>query len=226
MSTISASYVRLLNGFYTRPDYFKANVEKGTIRTPNGVRTCALTDDFLNGFLAAVQYECGKASDRVFKSCGRKWGKTFVERFDQEMTEFYGVPLRELSTGIVENSLDEAFRAHGWGSLALDYSIRSHGFLAATITDSVMPAITPNASKPSDALMAGFLSAILGHYSCIELECHQTECTSRGGAASVFVIGLADRLKDVPKWVKDNTPHRTIIRRLTQNHDAPQAQGV
>ncbi len=223
MSTISASYVRLLSGFYTRPDYFKANVEKGTIRTPSGVRTCALTDDFLNGFKAAVEYECGKASDRVFKSCGRKWGKTFVDRFDRELTDFYGVPLRELSTGIVESCLDEAFRAHGWGSVKFDYNHRDRGFVLATITDSMMPALAQKSGKPADALMAGFLAAIFSFYGCVELDCQQTQCQSHGASASVFILGLADRLKEVPKWVKDGTPHRAIIRRLTTTESTSEA---
>ena len=65
MTQETASYVRLVSGYYSRPDYCAADVDKGTIRTPTGARVCALTDDFLRGFRAAVQFECGKATDRV-----------------------------------------------------------------------------------------------------------------------------------------------------------------
>lgn len=217
MIAATASYVRILPGFYSRPDYFAADVEKGTIRTPAGVRTCALTDDFLLGFRSALAFECGKASDKVFKACGRKWGQSFVERFDRELGDYYGVPVRDLSAGIVEKCLDDAFRAHGWGHLVVDYAEYDRGLIAVTVHDSVIPAVFGPSDKPSDTLMAGFLAAVFSFYSNLELDAQQTDCPSRGSDASRFVIGLSDRLADVPKWNRDRIPHAAIVRRLASN---------
>jgi uncharacterized protein len=217
MSVATASYVRILPGYFTQPNFFAADIEKGTIRTPTGVRTCALTDDFLNGFRAALQFECGKATDRVFKSCGRKWGLSFVNRFDRELGEYYGVPIRDLSAGIVEKCLTDAFRAHGWGKLTIDYAEYDHGIVQVTIEDSVMPAIFGSSEKSSDAMMSGFLASIFSFYANTELDCQQTDCPSRGADASRFVISLAERIAEVPKWIKDNLQHATIVRRLLAN---------
>jgi uncharacterized protein len=217
MSGATASYVRILNGYFTQPDYFKADVEKGTIRTPAGVRMCALTDDFLQGFRAALQFECGKATDRVMKSCGKKWGKTFIERFDRELSEYFGVPLTDMSAGIVEKCLNEAFRAHGWGNITIDYSEYDNGLVQVAITDSVMPDVIGKTDKLSDALMCGFLATVFSHYANTELECHQTECPSRGADASRFVVGLASRVSEVPKWIVDNLNHGTMVRRIIAN---------
>ena len=214
MTQETASYVRLVNGYYTRPDYFAADVAKGTIRTPSGTRICALTDDFLRGFRAAVQFECGKATDRVYKKCGFRWGTSFVERFDREMTEYFGVPAREMSAGLMERTVDEAFRAHGYGHLSLDYAEYDRGFVQVTLADSVMPAVMGRTDKPSDALMCGFFSAVFGFYASTELDCVQTECPSRGADASRFLVGLAGRLAGVPKMVADNLSHATILNRL------------
>jgi len=219
MTQETASYVRLVSGHYSRPDYFAADVAKGTIRTPSGTRICALTDDFLRGFRAAVQFECGKATDRVYKRCGFRWGTSFVERFDREMTEYFGVPARDMSAGLVERTLDEAFRAHGYGKLAVDYAEYDRGFLQVTLTDSVMPAVMGRADKPTDALMCGFLAAVFGFYASAELDCVQTECPSRGADASRFLIGLAARLAPVPKLVADNLPHAAILTRLKATAD-------
>ena len=41
MTPETASYVRLLSGYYSRPDYFAADVEKGTIRTAGRDARCA-----------------------------------------------------------------------------------------------------------------------------------------------------------------------------------------
>ncbi len=214
MSQETASYVRLVSGFYSRPDYFAADVGKGTIRTPAGTRVCALTDDFLRGFRAAVQFECGKATDRVYKRCGFRWGTSFVERFDREMTEYFGVPAREMSAGLMERSLDEAFRAHGYGKLALDYAEYDNGFLQVTLTDPVMPAVLGRTDKLSDTQMCGFFAAVFGFYADTELDCVQTQCPSRGADASRFLVGLATRLAPVPRMVADNLPHGVIVTRL------------
>lgn len=211
---LASSYVRVLGGYYSRPDYFQHDVAKGTIRTVAGTRMCALTDDFLRGFRGAVRYECGKASDRVFKKCGIRWGNSFAARFDREISDHYGVPTRELSAGIVQTCLDEAFRQHGWGSITVDLSDYDHGLVTIVIRDSVMPAVVGSSDKPSDALMSGFLQAIFTHYAGTDLECHQTDCPSRGSDASRFLLGHPDRLKPVPGWVADQLSHAAIVSRL------------
>ncbi len=214
MTTEATSYVRLINGYFSRPDYFHADVEKGTIRTPTGVRICALTDDFLRGFRSAVRFECGKATDRVFKKCGKRWGLSFAERFDRELMDHFGVPVQDMSTGIIERCLDEAFRYHGWGRLKLDLSSYDHGIVGVTVTDPVMPDVVGKSEKPSDALFAGFLAAVISHHAKTELDCQQTECPTLGADASRFVISLPSRLEDVAKMVTDGLSHAAILRRL------------
>ena len=214
MSTETASYIRLVHGYFSRPDYFKADVEKGTIRTPTGTRMCALTDDFLLGFRTALMFECGKAGDRVFKKCGFRWGTAFIERFDRELSEHYGVPARDMSAGLMERALDEAFRYHGWGKLDIDLDEYDSGFVQVRIGDSVMPAVTGDSEKPSDWLMAGFLAAVFSFYGDAELDCIQTDCPSRGADASRFIVGLPVRLAPAAKWIPDRLTHAAILNRL------------
>lgn len=219
-TTETASYVRLLNGYFSRPDYFRADVALGTLRTAAGTRMCVLTDDFLRGFRAAVQFECGKATDRVFKKCGVRWGTTFVQRFDRELTDHYGVPARDVSAGLVIHCLDEAFRYHGWGKLAVDLAHYDAGLVCLTLTDSVLAEVSGAADKPADALMAGFFAGIFRHYAQQELDCQQTDCPTRGADASRFVVGLPDRLAEVPKWVAERVGHAAVVRRLTAQESA------
>lgn len=215
-TTETASYVRYLTGYYSQPDFFHADPGLGTIRTPTGTRICALTDDFLRGFRSAVQFECGKATDRVFKKCGLRWGNAFVQRFDRELSQYYGVPLRDVSAGIVQKCLDEAMRYHGWGKLSMDLSTYDQGIVQLTLEDSVMPEVLGHTDKPSDSLIAGFFAAVFSYYAMQELDCQQTDCPSRGANASRFVVGLPDRLSGVPQMVAEKLSHQTIVRRLTQ----------
>lgn len=215
MDAPTTSYVRALNGYYSRPDFFRTDVEKGTIRTPTGTRVCALTDDFLRGFRTALEFECGKAAERVFKRCGKRWGAVFVARFDRETGEHFGVPTREVSAGLVHRCLGEAFRYHGWGRLNIDMAEYDSGLVQAEVRDPVMPASAPaSRGRPSDSLMAGFFSAVFSYYAGIELDCQQTDCPSRGADASRFVVGLPGRLAAVETWVADGLTHQAVLRRL------------
>jgi hypothetical protein len=214
-ATETASYVRLLNGYYSRPDYFRADVALGTLRTAAGSRLCVLTDDFLRGFRTAVRFECGKATDRVFKKCGIRWGTSFVQRFDRELTDHYGVPARDVSAGLMLHALGEAFRYHGWGKLAVDLAHYDAGVVSLTLTDGVLAEVSERADKPADALFAGFFAGLFRFYAGTDLDCVQTDCPTRGADASRFLVGLPERLAEVPKWVADKLPHAVVVRRLT-----------
>lgn len=214
-TTETASYVRYLSGYYSQPNFFNADPARGTIRTPSGTRICALTDDFLRGFRTAVQFECGKATDRVFKKCGQRWGLAFIQRFDREMSQHYGVPMRDVSAGLVQKCLDEALRYHGWGKLNIDLTVYDRGIVQLVVTDPAMPEVVGSSDKPTDSLMAGFFAAIFSHYAMQELDCQQTDCPSRGADASRFVVGLSERLSIVPSLVAEKLSHATIVRRLT-----------
>lgn len=216
---LTASYVRVLDGYYARPGYFTTDLARGMIRTPTGARICVVTEDFLRGFRAAVRFECGKATDRVFKKCGVRWGAAFAARFERELSDHFGVPAKELSAGLVQNCLDEAFRHHGWGRVVLDLTAYDWGVVQVTVHDPVMAAVVGQSDRPADSLTAGFLAGVFGYFAGTELDCQQTECPTRGAAAARFVVGGPVRLKPVPGWVADGTPHAAVVARLRRAAD-------
>ncbi|MGL4422408.1 MAG: hypothetical protein ACRCZF_17190, partial [Gemmataceae bacterium] len=106
--------------FYAEGYYATTDVRRGVTRTRTGVRLACLTSDFLIGFRRAIVDETGPAADTVFKSCGRKWGGFLAKRFDKDMSEFHGRPLRDLSVAKFQTSLMELFSHHGWGLMKFD----------------------------------------------------------------------------------------------------------
>ncbi|HMO36027.1 MAG TPA: hypothetical protein PKA06_08290, partial [Gemmatales bacterium] len=139
---------RLLKNYYSRADYFRHDINKGTIRTPTGERICALTSDFLLGFHKAVEFECGKATPLVFKTAGKRWGKQFTERFERDLSAHYRVPIKDLSTAVVYECLAEAFRHHGWGRLSISFQEAEFGFILVEIKNSVMPELLGKRKEP------------------------------------------------------------------------------
>ncbi len=208
---------RLLKNYYSRADYFRHDINKGTIRTPTGERICALTSDFLIGFHKAVEFECGKATGQVFKTAGKRWGKQFTERFDRDLSAHYRTPIKDMSTALVYECLAEAFRHHGWGKLSFTFSESEFGYMVVELKNSVMPELLARISKrrePVDHLMTGFFASFFSHFAGQELDCEQTECPSKGADTSRYVIGLRDRIQKVPQWLQQGLSQGELLSRL------------
>lgn len=84
--------------------------------------------------------------------------------------------------------LTEAFAAHGWGRLSVDWE-RWPDYLGVRLENSIYPDLILQADKPSDALFAGFLKSIFEYLLETQLECLQTDCPTCEATASGFVLG-------------------------------------
>lgn len=219
MTKAHDAQVRLKGNLYARPDYFTTDVAKGATRTPTGTRVCTLTNDFLLGFRDALVYECGKSFRAVMKSCGKRWGSSFVARFEKELTGFYQTPIKDLPAGVIHTVLADAFNAHGWGRLTIDLSATDRGYIAVELTDSVMPALIKESDRNVDHMMTGLLAAIFSRFAGSELDCVQTDCPTRGAASSRFILSSPARVAELDKWIDDapvEAPitHDAVVKRL------------
>jgi predicted hydrocarbon binding protein len=202
--------------FFAATSYLQTDVAKGTTRNRAGTRIVCLTADFLTGFRRAIEHECGPAAEAVFKTCGRKWGEASARRFDQELSEFYGKPVRDFPLALFTACLTELFSHHGWGRPALDLSRHAQGLLVIELQDPIGAALAGKAERPADTLLAGLLAGFFGHFSGEDLDCVQTRCKACGDPASTFVVGLRPRLAPAAAWVEAGRPHEQILADLLE----------
>jgi uncharacterized protein len=203
--------------YYAEGRYCHTDVRRGVTRTRAGNRICCLTADFLVGFRKAIADETGPAADTVFRSCGRKWGGFVAKRFDAEMTEFLGRPVRDLALAKFQAHLTELFSHHGWGKVTLDLSRHDQGLIVVGVSDPIFAAILKPDEKPTqpvDSLMAGILAGLFTELFGQDLDCYQTKCKALGHGDSVFVVGLTSRLAGVPAWQEAGKAHDQILREL------------
>ena len=200
--------------FYAEGMYCHTDVRRGVTRTRTGTRLVALTADFLVGFRRAVVDECGPAADTVFRSCGRKWGGFLASRFDADMTQFHGRPVRELSMAKFRACVADLFSHHGWGLVELDLSRHEQGLVVVTAEDPIFAAVSGPSDKPVDSLLAGVFAGFLSGLFGRDLDCVQTACKARGEPASRFVVGLATRLTGARGWVEGGKTHDQVVAEL------------
>lgn len=214
-SNLPAEAPTLFGGnFYAEGTYCHTDARRGVTRTRTGSRLCCLTTDFLLGFRRAVMDETGPAADTVFKSCGKKWGGFIAKRFDAEMTEFHGRPLRDLSLAKFQASLADLFSHHGWGVVTIDLTKHDQGLVLVTVHEPIFAAVSGKSDKPVDSLMAGILGGFFATVFEQDLDCVQTRCVAKGDKESVFVIGLTSRLAGIPAWQAAGKTHDQIVREL------------
>jgi hypothetical protein len=200
--------------YYATGTYFTTDVARGVSRNRAGTRVCALSEDFLRGFHKAITDECGPAADAVFASCGRRWGRDFARRFERELSDFHGKPLRDFSLAMFQVYLVELFSQHGWGRLHLDLSYYEAGLLVLELHEAIMASLVPEAATPVDALTAGVFAGFFQHLTGEDLDCVQIACRACGSDCSRFVVGLAPRLAPVEAWLKAGKQPEAILAEL------------
>jgi uncharacterized protein len=208
-----------LNGgnYFAEGTYATTDVRRGVTRNRAGARLCCLTTDFLLGFRRAVQDETGPAADIVFKSCGHKWGLFMAKRFDEEMTNYYGKPLREFTLAKFQATLSDFFSHHGWGHVNIDLTRHDQGLVLLTMDQPIFASIVKPGERPDqpvDSLMAGIFGGFFATIFEQDLDCVQTKCKARGEDQSLFVIGLATRLAGVAAWQEAGKNHEQILKEL------------
>ncbi|MFO0937371.1 MAG: V4R domain-containing protein [Gemmataceae bacterium] len=200
--------------YYAEGEYCHTDVRRGVTRTRTGGRICTLTADFLVGFRRAIIDECGPAADTVFKSCGRKWGGFICKRFDQDMSNYYGKPLREFSLAKLQSCLADYFSHHGWGRMNFDLSRHDQGLIVVTSTEPLYAGIVGKSQTPVESLTAGILAGLCSELFGQDLDAVQTKCKACGHDATTFIVGLTTRLAGVPAWMENGKNHEQILREL------------
>ncbi|MGL4423191.1 MAG: V4R domain-containing protein, partial [Gemmataceae bacterium] len=116
-----------------------------------------------------------------------------------------------------QTSLMELFSHHGWGLMKFDLTKHDQGLILVSTADPIFAALLPAEEKPTqpvDSLMAGILGGFFADIFQQDLDCVQTKCRALGHDASVFVIGLSNRLAGVPAWQEAGKSHEQILKEL------------
>ncbi len=204
-----------LPGNYFAPDaYAQGDFESGLIENRQGRRLLALPDTLLKGLYRGLTLEVGSAAAIVLYNCGKKWGKSFFYRFCEELNEYYQKPVAQMSMIELVQCLKQCWKAHGWGTIELNFDDYQQGFLVVEIKQAAFVEMVESPEQPSCFVEAGLLSAFFSELSQTQLHCMQTDCESLGASSNLFILGLTKRLKPAEAMVEQGENHQAIMQRL------------
>lgn len=204
---------RIPGNYFAVDAYVRGDLEMGLLENRQGDRLLALPETLIQGIYSGLDKETGQAAKLVLFNCGRWWGKNFYTRFCEELTDYYGTALSEMSMLEFMQCLQQCWITHGWGKIDLDQSHQHRGFLVIKIWNSPYARLAPQNNQPACHLEAGILSAFFSQLTGRELHCLQTSCESMGADCNHFILGLPKRLEPAETMVT-NLTHEDIMQQL------------
>jgi uncharacterized protein len=179
---------------------FEADVAFGTATDSAGRAAALWPVDLLQRLRETLEEEAGPAWRRVWKKCGRAWGRRVMEDLDRRCSQVMGCALDDLPLEKFLDFLTEQVTAQGWGRLEVDLSDGpEHGLIRALLINSVFS--NGQGSSSGDLLLAGMLASVLSRVSGEELDCIRTDAPG-GSPGSRFIITAAERLKGVEERIE------------------------
>jgi uncharacterized protein len=218
---MSSSILTKGGNFYTTKDYLTWDMKAGVLRSRGGARIMAFPQCFMIGLFDGLEDECGQAWSIVLYRCGEWWGKRQMERMEKNLSEHFESPLSELPTAQVHASIQEAWATEGWGRMKLNLDNLEKGILHVTVTQSPISAAYIESGRdakgrPVDSLTAGAVAGMFSHAAKADLVAHQTTCIVAGAPVNEYLVGLRDRLKDVPAMQRKGMTTAEIIANLKE----------
>lgn len=207
---------RLPGNYFASDLYVRGSLELGLLENRRGDRLLAIPEPLLKAIYAGLEKETGSASKMVLYNCGRWWGKNFYARFCEELSDYYGKPMADLSMVEFLQSLQQCWQTHGWGQIHLDTTYRERGFLVVDIWRSPFTAYAPKGQQPSGALEQGIIEVFFSQLTGRELKCIQTSCDSKGDDCNRFVLGLEKRLQAAEPLINGGQTHQSVMQTLIQ----------
>ncbi|MEL6545828.1 MAG: hypothetical protein AAFQ82_14445 [Myxococcota bacterium] len=205
---------RQILNYFTHPSFLDFDQKQGVLRTRGGTRLCVVNEDFLRGFVNAVEHETGQATPIILRRCGKFFGERLARRFETELTEFSGVSMRDRAMYEFSALVQDMWLGCGMGEITVQWEMGQHGFLPIVLQGDPMVEIDAG-NQTMDDLFAGILEGFIGHFAGGELHCVQTGDERIGSAdGTTFVVANQELAKKVEPLVKDKTTHSEIVRQL------------
>ena len=205
---------RVPGNYFATDVYVRSDLELGLLENRRGDRLLALPETLIQAIYAGLDKETGQATRLVLFNCGKWWGKNFYIRFRDELTDYYGQPLADMTMAEFLQCLQQCWMTHGWGKIELDYQFQQRGFLVVSVRNSPFATHAPKGNRPVCYFEMGIFSAFFSQLTGRDLHCVQTSCESLGAEVNRFVLGLEKRLELAEPLIEQRATHEAIMSAL------------
>lgn len=204
------------HNFYDPEDFFLRDEKSGEIRRRDGLRSIAVSEDFIASLLAGTAQEVGEEASRaILYQTGVRWGLEDMKNFQPALEkEFGGTPFGEMHLSFIMETWWWPLTTQGWGAWKYDFTMKKQGIFSVDLFDSVIAQSLERLGKPVCYWYAGLFSGFFTHLSRRDLSCIEIQCYASGHDVCRFMIGSDKRINPASFWVEEGATANEILEKL------------
>ena len=200
-----------------RQDLFQPDLQKGSLRRPNGQRVAALSLEFIESFHLTLLDRFTDAAQDVLYRAGFEWGLQDMVRLNEQLHRDLGGGNLDLWQMDAKFILESWWTPHveaGWGRCTFDLSSNSRGLVLAELQSSMVATAFAGSDQPVCHLYAGLLAGGVSFYERTERHGVELQCAAMGSKTCIFVVGPGSEVDSAETWRQQGASAADIARRL------------
>jgi uncharacterized protein len=207
---------------YSRSQFFRFDMEPGTIMDYHRQRNLLVGEDFIVSLLKGLEHEVGESAGWLCYQIGFEWGKQDAVIFADWFKEFYNLTLATSNLAFAMETWWWPYTAQGWGTWLPNLSGRESGFFYVDLFDSAVAKSLGYMGKPVchlySGLLAGFFSAAFKQNLCST----EIQCYAMGNDFCRFLVGSEQRIQAAEFWITSGAKANEIAERFEAGEIAPE----
>lgn len=206
------------HNYYDPSDFFTRDPETGAVRRRDGLRSVAVSEDFVAALMAGTAEEVGdEAARAICYKTGVEWALADMRNFKPAMEkEFGGVGLGEMHLNFVLETWWWPLDTQGWGGWRFDFERRKEGMITVDLKESVVAQSLERIGRPVCYLYAGMFSGLFSFLSGRDLNCIEIQCYASGDDLCKFIVGKESRINAASFWVEEGATANEILDELSR----------
>jgi uncharacterized protein len=199
---------------YSRSQFFRFDMEPGTITDYHRQRNLLVGEDFIVSLLKGLEHEVGESAGWLCYQIGFEWGKQDAVLFAAWFKEFYKLTLETANLAFAMETWWWPYTVQGWGRWSPNLSGRESGFFYVDLFDSAVAKSLGYVGKPVchlySGLLAGFFSAAFEQNLCST----EIQCYAMGNDFCRFLVGSEQRIQAAEFWITSGANATEIAERF------------
>lgn len=209
---------------YSRSQFFKFDVPRGTIADYHRQRNLLVGEDFIVSLLKGLEHEVGEAAGWLLYQIGYDWGKQDAVIFAAWFQELYNLTLETSNLAFAMETWWWPYTVQGWGTWSPNLTSQSSGFIFVDLFDSAVAKSLGYMGKPVCHLYAGLLAGFFSVAFEQQLCSTEVQCYSMGNDFCRFLIGSEERINAAEFWISSGAGANEIARRFENKEIEPEPQ--
>lgn len=206
-----------LHNHYHDREFYRHDLERGTLTNPYGQRLMRVSEDFLVAVLGSLEDQVGQnAAREIMYKCGFQWGMQDMKCFLPRMRAEFEAELDRMRVDFLMEQWWWPLTIQGWGTWRYDFRQRDKGLLYIELYESAVAQSIGDIGAVVCYFYAGLFAAVFSVLARRSLGSVEMQCYATGDDHCRFVVSDYERVNAAAFWRSEGATAREIMSKLSQ----------